>query len=123
MLPPRIPKKQKRDSRWRSPAHCAFIRGFACAVCHSTTNVVVAHVRKGSGAGLGRKPDDWRAVPLCDGSHSNADHQLGCHNQQHITGEDTFWKGRDVEALIEAFIVASPKRHEIERIRKERTNG
>lgn len=41
---------------------------------------------------------------------------------QHRIGEPSFWRsaGKDPEALIEAFIKASPKRHEIEQIRKER---
>jgi hypothetical protein len=86
-------------------------------------NIEAAHVRLGSGAGIGQKPDDWRAVSLCAGPHSNADGQLGCHNRQHIVGEETFWNGRDVEALIAAFIKASPKRAEIERVMKGRENG
>lgn len=64
----------------------------------------------GSGAGMGQKPDDWRTVSLCE----------VCHDEQHDKGERTFWKGRDVEALIAEFIKASPKRREIELIWKER---
>jgi len=78
--------------------------------------IEAAHVRLGSGAGMGEKPSDWRAVSLCGGPE-------GCHARQHRTGEHSFWEGRDVEALIEAFIKASPKRQEIERIRKERADG
>lgn len=70
----------------------------------------------GSGAGLGQKPDDWRAVPLCTGLD-------GCHARQHQVGEETFWKGRDVEALIAEFIKASPRRQEIEQVRREREHG
>jgi hypothetical protein len=63
-----------------------------------------AHMfRLGSGAGMGQKPDDWRVVPLCREHHS----------QQHTVGEQTFWKGVDIEALIEAFCKASPKAREI----------
>jgi hypothetical protein len=104
-LPPRITKAPKRSSRWRSAAHCNFIRSFACSVCHSTAAIEVAHVRKGSGAGIGQKPDDWRTVPLC------RDH----HAMQHTIGEGPFWAefGIDVEALIEAFCKASPKVREI----------
>lgn len=126
MLPRRKPVPAKRDSRWRSPAHCTYVRGFACAVCGSITNTVVAHVRLGSNAGMGRKPDDWRIVPLCDGPHSNIDGQLGCHDRQHIIGEETFWKqyeneqGHTVEALIDALCKASPKAIEIAEVRRER---
>lgn len=89
------------------------------------TNTVVAHVRLGSGAGLGRKPDDWRATPLCDGPHSNIDGQLGCHNTQHIIGEETFWAkyfdahGQTVEDLIDELCAASPKAREIKAARAE----
>jgi hypothetical protein len=119
-LPRRIPLPAKRDGRWRSPAHTKWIAGFACVICGSMRNTVAAHVRLGSHAGMGMKPDDWRCVPLCDGPHSNADGQLGCHDRQHIVGEETFWKGRDVEAMIEEFIAASPKRADIRAAQRER---
>lgn len=119
ILPRRIPKPTKRATRWRSQAHSAFIRSFACCNCGSTVNIQAAHVRMGSGAGIGQKPDDFRMVPLCGGG-LGCD---GCHQLQHQVGEETFWNGRDVEALIGAFIKASPKRAEIERVMKERENG
>lgn len=112
-LPPRIPKKAKRSSRWRSPAHCNFVRSHACCACGSTVAIEVAHVRLGSGAGMGQRPDDWNAVSLCK----------ECHTRQHSIGEWTFWRGRDVLALIEAFCKASPKAAEIRAIRKEREGG
>lgn len=55
---------------------------------------------------MGQKPDDWRTVSLC----------RECHQRQH-TGEATFWQGRDVEALIDAFCKASPKAAEIRSVR------
>lgn len=112
-LPPRIRKEPKRSSRWRSQAHCNFIRSHACSVCGSQAGIEVAHVRLGSGAGIGQKPDDWRTVSLCGGP-------VGCHTRQHEIGERTFWKGRDVEALIEAFCKASPRAREIAQVRRER---
>ena len=116
MLPQRIPKPAKREARWRSPAHLKFIRSFACSMCGSQVNIEAAHVRLGSGAGIGFKPDDFRVVSLCGG-------QDGCHARQHRIGEREFWKDRDVEALIAAFVKASPKRHEIEAVMRERSNG
>ena len=110
MLPPRIPKKPKRASRWRSQAHANFVRSHACTNCGSMTAIEFAHVRIGSGAGVGQRPDDWNAVSLCK----------ECHTRQHSVGERTFWDGRDVGAVIRAFIQASPKRHEIEQTMKER---
>jgi hypothetical protein len=126
MLPRRIPKAPKRASRWRSQAHAAFVRGFECAMCGTSTNIEFAHVRMGSGAGVGQKPDDWRGVPLCAGPYANVEGELGCHNRQHIIGEPAFWQqykakhGQTVEQLIAELIKASPKRHEIEQVQRER---
>lgn len=108
-LPPRLAKKPKRSTRWRSQAHCNFVRSHACSVCLSTAAIEVAHVRIGSGAGMGQKPDDWRTVSLCK----------GCHQLQHEKGEQTFWRAfrLDVEALIDAFCKASPKAREIREVR------
>jgi hypothetical protein len=111
-LPPRIPKKPKRQSRWRSQAHLSFVRSHACSNCGSMAAIEAAHVRLGSHTGIGQKPDDFRAVSLC----------RDCHQRQH-TGEATFWKDRNVEDLIAAFIKASPKRREIEQEMKEREHG
>lgn len=113
MLPPRIAKKPKRSSRWRSAAHCNFVRSHACCDCGTTTGIEVAHVRLGSGAGMGQKPDDWRTVSLC----------RDCHAHQHSVGEETYWtlyrcdRGQTVDALIEAFCKASPKAAEIRAVR------
>lgn len=113
MLPPRIPKKAKRSSRWRSQAHCNFVRSHACCACGATSAIEVAHVRLGSGAGMGQKPDDWNTVSLC----------RDCHNRQHTVGEATFWAGVGVRALIALFCMHSPKAAEIRAIRKEREGG
>jgi len=128
-LPARIPKKAKRATRWRSQVHLAFVRSFCCAMCGSSTNIEAAHVRMGSGAGVGQKPDDWRAVPLCAGPHANVDEQLGCHNRQHIIGEPPFWRqyqerhGQSVEQLLGGLVKASPRRAQIEQAMRERKNG
>lgn len=122
-LPNRIPKKAKRDTRWRSPAHLRFVRSFHCAIpgCQGMP-IEAAHVRLGSGAGIGQKPDDFRAVPLCGGPE-------GHHARQHRQGEETFWRayaaasGQSVEQLITELCGASPKAMEIRRIKQERDNG
>lgn len=109
MLPPRIPKKTNRSDRWKSQRHCNYIRSHACCGCGSMAAIEVAHVRLGSGAGMGRKPDDHRAVSLC----------RDCHQKQHTIGEATFWKqvGQDVEILIDAFCRTSPVAREIKEAR------
>lgn len=116
MLPPRIPKKAKRASRWRSQAHLNFVRSHACCSCGDKSGIEVAHVRLGSGAGMGQKPDDWRTISLC----------RDCHQIQHRCGEETFWKiyasteHQTVDELIEAFCKASPKAADIRLARQER---
>lgn len=64
---------------------------------------------------MGQKPDDWRTVSLCK----------ECHTLQHERGERSFWQAgmTDVEALIRAFIKASPKKAEIEQVMRERGNA
>lgn len=113
MLPPAIPKPDRRASRWKSPAHRAFVRSRACARCGGTAGIECAHVRIGSGAGLSQKPDDWRCVSLC----------RNCHQEQHTFGERTFWQDRDIEGLIAAYNAASPKAREIRDAQRERANG
>jgi hypothetical protein len=119
MLPPRVPKTAKRASRWVSNPHKDFVREFACCFCLAKdVPRQAAHVRMGSGAGIGQKPDDWRTVPLC----------APCHNgDQHTKlGEAEFWRqyhkrhGQTVDQLLDALTRASPKRAEIERIQRER---
>lgn len=111
ILPARLPKKPKRESRWKSTRHRDWVRGFACCNCGETAGVQVAHVRMGSGAGMGQKPDDWRTVPLCG----------DCHNgDQHTKlGEPEFWaryareKGHTVFDLIDELAKQSPLAREI----------
>ncbi len=113
MLPRRIPKAPKRASRWRSQAHANFVRShFCCVLGCDRRPIQFAHVRLGSGAGVGQKPDDWNAVSLCQHHH----------DEQHRLGERTFWQNveQDPAELIREFIKASPKRHEIEAEQRER---
>ena len=117
MLPRRKEKAPKRASRWRSTAHLNWIRGFVCHRCGSDVNVQAAHVRIGSGAGMSQKPDDWRVVPLCNPTDGS-----GCHALQHQQGERTFWKGVDIETVLEEFAAASPRAAQI-RAEKAARNG
>ena len=105
----KIPKPAKRSTRWRSLKHCNHVRRHACVKCDVSAPIEVAHVRKGSGAGIGQKPHDYLAVSLCK----------ECHQRQHSEGEDTFWKGYNVSAIIEAFQYTSPCRREIEQHKQE----
>lgn len=112
-LPARIPKKRNRSERWRSQAHCGFVRSHHCIVpgCQGMP-IEVAHVRDGSDAGTGRKPSDWFTVACC------RDH----HSEQHRIGEKSFARrhGIDLHALAAEFAAASPKAADIRRERMER---
>ena len=111
-LPKRIPKAPKRESRWRSQAHCNFVRSHACSVCFSEVYVQVAHVRLGTNTGMGQKPDDWNTVSLCE----------RCHYKQHVVGEATFWKEAKINPLDLAaeFAKESPRAREIADAKRER---
>ena len=117
-LPARIPKAAKHASRWISKRHRTFVASFACCKCGSMRSVEAAHVRIGSGAGMGQKPDDWRTVSLCSACHrgQRAD-------AQHAMGERSFWAGIDYERLIAEFIKASPLRREILAAQADRALG
>jgi hypothetical protein len=109
MLPNRIRKPAKRASRWRSQAHCSFVRSHECCVpgCRERP-IEVAHVRRGSGAGVGQKPDDWNTISLCGGIG-------GHHSEQHRLGEASFENrhGIDMRELADKFAQASPRSYEI----------
>lgn len=76
--------------------------------------IEVAHVRIGTGAGMGQKPHDWHTVSLC----------RECHARQH-TGERTFWTKANIDpiALANEFAKASPKAREIADAKRERGDG
>ena len=84
-------------------------------MCLSTAAIEVAHVRIGSGAGMGQKPDDWQTISLC----------RTCHAQQHSLGETSFERLHNISMteLAEAFAKASPRAREIEQIKRERSDG
>lgn len=106
-LPQRIKVKSDKAERGkRSPAHRAWVRGFACSACGSTEAIEVAHVRVGTDGGMGIKPSDKWCISLCK----------SCHAQQHQQGEKTFEKahGIDMKALAMEFFKASPHRHKLE---------
>lgn len=75
------------------------IRKLPCLRCQQTPSQA-AHVRIGSNAGTGLKPDDRRTVPLC---HKH-------HMEQHSRGEKTFWATMDFnkEVIMAALVEAYP---------------
>ncbi len=105
-LPPRrIVKSGKADTGKRSPAHRAWVRGFACCACGSTANIECAHVRRAANAGTSMKPSDAYTVSLC----------RDCHAESH-RGEQTFEQARKVDlmALARSFFEQSPHRAKLD---------
>lgn len=113
MLPRRIPKAPKKATRWRSQAHCSFVRSHECCVpgCGGRP-IEVAHLRLGNHAGMSQKPDDWNTISLCREHHA----------QQHSVGELTFADMHKIDPnkLADEFAAASPKAADIRAAKKER---
>lgn len=112
-LPRRIPKQKNRSERWRSAAHCNFVRSHECVVPGCTDRPIeVAHIRAGSDAGLGRKPSDWFTTSMCRSHHA----------EQHRIGEGPFEckHSIDLHALAAEFAQASPKAADIRSEKRER---
>lgn len=102
-LPARLDRKSHRENAGkRSPAHRAFVRGHACSACGSTTAIECAHVRNGTGGGMGVKPSDRWCVSLCRDCHA-LQHRMGEGLFESLTGAPGWMKAR-----CEEFAKASP---------------
>lgn len=82
------------------PDYLANIRRLPCLYCGMEASEA-AHVRFASAAfgkasGLGKKPEDRFAVPLCA-----EDHRLARH-AQHNRNEEAFWQGIGINPLLVA---------------------
>lgn len=73
----------------RDRKYLVTIRSLPCLICCVTPCREAAHVRMSSQAGMGRKPSDHRAVPLC---HRH-------HMEQHEEGERQFWDRIGIDPL------------------------
>jgi hypothetical protein len=69
--------------------HLAFVRQLPCVACGKAAPSEAAHVRTGTDDGVGVKPADRYAVPLC----------TACHAKQHRIGELSFWSGLRIDPL------------------------
>ena len=80
MIKRRKPEKTgiRKPAQLRSPAHLQWVRGHVCATetdqCEG--KVEAAHVRTGTDGGMGLKPSDSFAIPLCRWHHTQQ-HQMG----------------------------------------------
>jgi hypothetical protein len=69
--------------------HLAFVRQLPCVACGKAAPSEAAHVRTGTDGGVGVKPGDRYAVPLCN----------ACHAKQDRIGELTFWSALRIDPL------------------------
>lgn len=82
---------RQRQPREECPAFLAFVRRRACCVCGAPAPSQAAHIRTACrtlgkrSTGLGEKPSDRWAVPLCSDCH------LDSPQAQHRIGEYRFW--------------------------------
>ena len=93
MPAPRIPRtftrsKPKPNLHGRVQ-HLPFVRQLPCVACGKAAPSEPAHVRTGTDGGVGMKPGDRYAVPLC----------TACHAKQHRIGELTFWSALRIDPL------------------------
>lgn len=84
----------------RHPEHLEWIRGRLCAIKFCPGKSQAAHVRLNTGGGMGLKPDDRWAIPLCQ------EHHL----EQHRIGHQAFDAkyGIDSRTLAERYAAQSP---------------
>lgn len=92
---PRRRKPQKmgvrEEPQVRCPGHLKWVRGHECASVtpNCSGRIEAAHVRIGTDGGMGVKPGDNWAIPLCEFHHR-------C---QHAQGEQTFWAQQRTDPL------------------------
>jgi hypothetical protein len=70
-------------------AHLSFVRQLSCVACGKAAPSDAAHVRTGTDGGVGNKPGDRYAVPLC----------TACHAKQHWIGELAFWSALRIDPV------------------------
>lgn len=95
----------RKRPRLHKEDHLSFVRQLPCLVCGVNAPNEAAHVRYGSlrhgkrSTGLGEKPSDQWAVPLCA-----KDHREG-PDAQHLSNEEHWWKLRGIDPLVVAALL------------------
>ena len=83
--------RSRRRSRQRSDQHLKWLRTLPCVICGARGNIHAAHLRAASprhgklAVGVGQRPDDCWATPLC------LQHHLFGVEAQHEDNELAFW--------------------------------
>lgn len=96
---------RQRQPRVRNEKHLQYIRSLPCCVCGDNTSTEAAHLRVGSinhdkpNTGMGEKPDDKWALPLC-GRH---------HREQHAFGNElAWWASKGINPFLLAMKLRAP---------------
>lgn len=93
---------RQREPREECPDFLAFLRRRPCTACGASAPSQAAHIRMASiqhnkrSTGIGEKPHDRWAIPLCAGCHLDEPYA------QHNVGERKFWGGMGVNPFAEA---------------------
>jgi hypothetical protein len=100
-LPGTTARIRLRDTGDRDETYLALIRQCPCLKCGLDPCCEAAHVRFNSGAfnkhnGMGKKPADRFAVPLCPQDHRES------NDSQHKVGEQAFWHYIGINPLLTA---------------------
>src|ERR1700758_35927 len=88
-IPRTVTRHKPKPNLYRRLQHLAFVRQLPCVACGKAAPSEAAHVRTGTDGGVGVKPGDRHAVPLC----------TVCHAKQHRIGELTFWSALRIDPL------------------------
>src|SRR5438552_13937406 len=88
-IPRIVPRGKPKPGSYRRVQHLSFVRQLPCVACGKAAPSEAAHVRTGTDSGVGMKPGDRYAVPLC----------ACCHAKQHRIGELTFWSRLRIDPL------------------------
>src|ERR1700746_1391689 len=88
-IPRTVARRKPTLGSHRRGQHLIFIRQLPCVACGRAAPSEPAHVRTGADGGVGMKPGDRYAVPLC----------TTCHAKQHRVGELTFWSALRFDPL------------------------
>ena len=93
--------RPKGPELYKDPDYLAQVRECPCLYCGLDPCGEAAHLRMASGAygkssGMGKKPEDRWALPLCGSCHRDAKHA------QHKRNEDEFWRSIGINPLLTA---------------------
>jgi hypothetical protein len=88
-IPRTVARSKPKPNLRRRMEHLAFVRQLPCIACGNAAPSEAAHVRTATDGGVGKKPADRYAVPLCP----------TCHAKQHRIGELSFWSALRIDPL------------------------